>query len=92
MHETKKYFVEEIEQSKLMSNKQKKVFTTLNYTDHFLLLVSVVTRCISISAFTILLDIPIGITSSPMGLEIYAITAETKKYKSIIKKKRNMVK
>ena len=32
--------------------------------------------------------IPIGITSSAMGLKIRAITAEIKKYKSIIKKKK----
>ena len=32
--------------------------------------------------------IPIGITSSAMGLKIRAITAEIKKYKLIIKKKK----
>ena len=31
--------------------------------------------------------IPIGITSSSIGLKIYAITAAIKKYKSLIKKK-----
>ena len=32
--------------------------------------------------------IPIGITSSAMGLKIRAITSEIKKYKSIFKKKK----
>ena len=32
--------------------------------------------------------IPIGITSSAMGLKIPAITSEIKKYKSIFKKKK----
>ena len=35
-----------------------------------------------------MLGIPIGITSSAIGLKICAITAGIKKYKSIIKKKK----
>ena len=42
----------------------------------------------SISAFALLFGIPIGITSSAVGLKICAITAGIKKYKSIIKKKK----
>ena len=49
--ETKNYFVEEIEQNELMCKKQKKVCTTLNYIEHFLILVSAVTGCISIFVF-----------------------------------------
>ena len=44
--------------------------------------------CISISAFTSLIDIPIGTTCSAIELKVCAITAEIKKYKSIIKKKK----
>ena len=36
----------------------------------------------------LLFDIPIGITSSAIGLEICAITAGIKRYESIIKKKK----
>ena len=36
-----------------------------------------------------MLDIPIGVTSSAIGLKLFAITAGIKKYKSIIKKKKN---
>ena len=50
-------------------------------------LFSVVSGCVSISAFTSLIGILIGITSSAVGLKIYAITARIKKYKWIIKKK-----
>ena len=46
------------------------------------------TGCISTSAFTSLIGISIGITSSAIGLKIFAITAGIKKYKSIIKKKK----
>ena len=71
-----------------MSEKYKKVCTTLNYIEHFLILASTITGCVSISAFASLIGIPIGITSSAIGLKICAITAGIKKYKSIIKKKK----
>ena len=71
-----------------MSRKHKKVCTTLNYNEHFLILASSITGCISISAFASLLDIPVGITSSTIGLKICAITAGIKKFKSMIKKKK----
>ena len=54
----------------MKSRKHKKVFTTLNYIEHFFILASVIMGCISISAFASLLGIPIGITSSP-GDELY---------------------
>ena len=66
-----------------MSRKPKKVCATLNYVEHFFILVSKITGCISISAFTSLIGIPIGISSSEIRLKICAITAGTKKYKSI---------
>ena len=71
-----------------MSKKRKKVCTTLIYTEHFLILASIITGCISISVFTSLIGIPIGITRSAIGLKICAITGGIKKYKSIIKKKK----
>ena len=71
-----------------MSKKHKKVYITLNYTGHFLILVSTVTGCLSISVFASLIGIPIGITSSAIGLKIRPITAGIKKYKSMIKKQK----
>ena len=68
-----------------MSKKHKKVCTALNCIEHFLILTSAVTEYISISAFSTLLGIPTGITSSAIGLKICAITVGTKMYKSIIK-------
>ena len=62
--ETRNYFLEEIEQVVLMSNKHKKVCTNLNYIEHFLILYSTVTGCISLSAFSSLFQILIGTTSS----------------------------
>ena len=71
-----------------MSNKDKKVYTTLNYCKHILILVFAVTVCISISAFASLVDISKGIMSSTIGLNICAIIGRIKIYKSIIKKKK----
>ena len=66
---------------------KKKACTTQNYIEHLLIFATIITGCISISAFASLLGIPIGITSSAIGLNICPITAGIKKYKSIIKKK-----
>ena len=86
--ETRNYLIEETNRNKLLSKKHKKVCTTLNYIEHFLILASTITGCVSISAFASLVGIPIGITSSAIGLKICAITAGIKKYKSIIKEKK----
>ena len=69
-----------------MSKNHKKVFRVLNYIELLLILISTVTWCISIYTFAFLVGIPIGITSSAIGLKICLITAGIKKYKSIIKK------
>ena len=47
-----------------MSKKYKNVSTTLDYIEHFLILASTITGCVSTFAFASLVDIPIGITSS----------------------------
>ena len=71
-----------------MSKRHQNVYTTLNYTEHFLILASANSGCVVISAFASLVDIPIVIMSSAIGLKICAITAGIKTYKSIIKKKK----
>ena len=70
-----------------MSKKYKKVCTTLNFIEHFLILTSAVTGCSSLSAFAFLIGIPLGLTSSAIGFKICSIAGRIKKYKSIIKKK-----
>ena len=62
-----------------MSKKHKKVCRTLNYIENFLVLASAITGCISISAFSSLIGIPIGITISAIGLQICAIAGGIKK-------------
>ena len=86
--ETRSYFIEEINRNELISKKHKKVCTTLDYVEHFLIVGSAITRCVSISAFASLVGIPIGITRSAVGLKLCVTTAAIKKHKSIIKKQK----
>ena len=71
-----------------MSKKYKNVCTILNHIESFRILASTISGCISISTFASLIDIPIGIMSSAVGLKICTITAGIKKYNSIIRKKK----
>ena len=71
-----------------MNKKHKKICTTLNYIEKFLIPASKITGCISISAFASLPGIPIGITSSEIQLKIFPMAARIEKYNSITKKKK----
>ena len=81
MDETRKYFLEERKQNELMSNKHKNVCATLNYIEHFIILVSAITGCISTIDFASLIGILMGTTNSAIGLKICTITVVIKKYK-----------
>ena len=70
-----------------MSKKHKKVCRVLNYISYSLIVIPMITGCVSISASASLVKIPIGIASSAMRLETCVITARIKKYKPIIKEK-----
>ena len=75
-----------------MSKRHKKVCRTLNYIEHFPVLASAVTGCVSICVIVSLVGIPIGIASSVVVVvvvvEICTMTAAIKKYKARIKKKK----
>ena len=71
--ETRNYFLKEIKQNELMSKIYKTFCTSLNYIDLFLILNYTINGCISVSAFTSLIGIPIWITSSPIEPKICAI-------------------
>ena len=83
--ETRSYLLEEIKHD-LLSEKNKKAFKYWNYVEHLFRLASTVIGCVSILVFASLVCVPVGITSSPVGIKICAITAGIKKHKSIIKK------
>ena len=63
----------------------------MNFIEHLLILVSAVTECVSISAFSSLAGIPVGITSSATGLKICVIIVRIKKCNSVVKKKEKML-
>ena len=65
-----------------MSKKHKKVCMTLNSTRHFLISFPTISGCVSVSAFDLLVGIPIVIVISAVGLKICAIFAGIKKYVS----------
>ena len=67
---TRNCCIEKINQTGVMSKKNKRVSATFNCIDHFLILVSTVTGHISISAFASSVYMPIGITISAVQLKI----------------------
>ena len=69
-----------------MSKKYKKI-KYLNHVEYLLILSSKITDCVSISAFALLVCVPVSIMSSAVRIKICAIIARIKKIKSIIKKK-----
>ena len=85
--EKRNYLIQELIQNELMSKKHKNVYRVLNYIENLLILISTVNGCVFISVFASLVGIFIEITSSLIGFKICVITAGTKKYKYIIKKK-----
>ena len=78
IYETTNYLIEGMNHNELISKKHKKVCRVLNYIEHLLNLISTVTGCVSISAFTSLVGILIGIMSSAIGLKLCVITAGIK--------------
>ena len=59
-----------------MSEKHKKLCRNLNCFEQFLVFVSVVSGCLSISAFALAVGAAVCIASSAVGMMIFAITAD----------------
>ena len=70
-----------------MSGKDRKVYRSLNYFEHFLVFVSSVSSCASTSVFPSVADVSIGVTSSPIGWKTGTITARIKTLESSRKRK-----
>ena len=62
-----------------MCENLKNVCRVLNYFDYFLVFVSAISGCVSISVFVLLINVPVGNASSVVGLKIFALTAGIKK-------------
>ena len=85
------YFNEELKQNQLISKKHKKVckiLNSVNCTEHILILVFTVTKCVSTLTFASSVGIPVGIASFAATIKMCVITAEITKCKSIFKKKK----
>ena len=72
----------------MISKKYKKVCRVFNCIEHLLILDSTVIECISISTLASLVGIPVGITSSAVGLEICVITTGIKTINQQIRKRK----
>ena len=70
--------LDEIKHNDLMNEKYKKASNYLNYIEHLLFLSSTVTGCVLISAFALLVCVPVGITSSSVEINICAVIAGIK--------------
>ena len=71
-----------------MYKKHKNFCRVLNYIQHLLVLISTVTGSVSVPDFASLVCIPIEITSSEVVLKASVITAEIKKCKLLMEKKK----
>ena len=69
--ETRNYLLEEIKCNEFMSEKHPKICRALNNFEHFLVFVSPVNGCVSISTFSSLVIVSIDIASSAVGLRIF---------------------
>ena len=78
MEEISIYFIKKLKQNRFLSKKHKNVYAIQNYIEYLLILASAVTGCVSISAFTSLVGIIIGIASSVIGKINCAISAGIK--------------
>ena len=72
----------------LISEKHKKVRRDLNYFEHLPVFVSIVSGCVSISAYTSLVGVPVHTASSAVQLKICAITAGIKSISQLLKKRK----
>ena len=87
--ETRNYLSEEIKHNDLMSERRKTTCKYLNYVEYLLILAATVTGCVLKFEFTSIVCVPVGLTSSAVGLKICAITAcKCKTYKWFNKKKK----
>ena len=73
--ETRVYLLEQRKPYHLMSEKYEKICKYLNCVEEVLILVSTVTGRVSASEFVLLVCVPVGFTSSAVGIKICAITA-----------------
>ena len=86
--EKRNYLLDGIKNNDLTSEKYKKTFKCLNYVEHSLILALTIISCVSNSASSFSVCVPVGIIGYAVGIKICAITVGIKRYKSIINQKK----
>ena len=81
------YFIEEINQRKSCSQNLNKYFTTFDYIDNILIVLSGATGGVSTISFTSVIGAPVGIASGSFTLIFTLTTGIVKKLSNITKKK-----
>ena len=71
-----------------MSKMYKKTWYYLNHIEHLLILVSSVAGCVSISAFTSLVCVPVGVTISAVEIKFLHSLQELKRKSQLSRKRR----
>ena len=79
INETKDYFIPEIKERKLMSNKLSKYIASFDYFDKSCFVLSAASGSISVVSFAIVIGTPIGITSASLSLTFSLSTGLVKK-------------
>ena len=60
----------------------------MNYFEHCFTFVTAISECVSVSAFALIVYVPVGFASSAVGIKVCEITVRIKKCKSVVKQKR----
>ena len=79
MSEVRGYFVSEIKERKLMSNRFSKYIASFDYFVKSVIVLSVTTGSISIASFTTVIRAPVGIASASFSLVFSISTGIVKK-------------
>ena len=82
------YFIEEINQRKLCSEKLNKYVTAFDYIDHALIVLSATSGGVSIISFTTIVGAPVGIASASFTLIFSLTTGIVKKLLNITRNKK----
>ena len=93
MSEVRGYFVSEIKERKLMSNRFSKYIASFDYFVKSVIVLSVTTGSISIASFTTVIRAPVGIASASFSLVFSISTGIVKKMLKTMrnKKKHNKI-
>ena len=89
INEIKDYFIAEIKERELMSERLSKYIASFDYFDKSLVVLSVTSGSISIASFATVIGAPIGIASASLSIKFSLSTGLVKQLLKIIRNKHN---